>query len=416
MQVSQIGIVGAGAMGSGIAQVVSASGLPVVLQDIEPGQLEAARAHIEQIYRRSVERGRIAAEVAEATLGSVEYTLDYASFSQVDLVIEAVPEEMALKQRVLAQLDQVCRSGAIFATNTSALSIAAMASASGRPRKMIGMHFFNPAHVMRLVEVVRGPQTDQDTVDTVAELARRLDKIPVQVRECPGFVVNRVLMPYLNEAVICLQEGAVKVERLDATMGRGGFGWPMGPCALMDLIGLDVCHHIITYLSLQYGERMREAALLQAMVAAGQLGQKNLIGFYDHTQGVPAPKVNALVQDLQCRGVVDHPGSAFSVDRMMAPLLNEAFRCVEEGVASVGDVDLACVHGLGMQVNRGGELVSMGPLSYADRVGLDLILRQFQDLEMALGPRFAAASILRHKVQVGDLGVKTGRGFRDYVT
>jgi 3-hydroxyacyl-CoA dehydrogenase/enoyl-CoA hydratase/3-hydroxybutyryl-CoA epimerase len=285
-------------MGGGIAYVLSFAGLPVMIKDIEQGQLDLARRHLERIYRRQVDRGRIAKDVVRERLDLVEYTLSYDGFGDVDLVIEAVPEDMRIKRAVLAELDGVCPPGAILASNTSALSISEMGEASGRPKKTIGMHFFNPAHVMKLVEVIPGSDTDLDTVDDVVQLAESLGKTPVVVRECPGFLVNRLLMPYLNEAVYCLQEGAATAAEIDVAMGREGFGWPMGPFVLMDMLGLDVCHHILAYLDAQFGERMQEATLLSTLYKAGRLGAKSERGFYDHPDHRHSAEVDALIQSL----------------------------------------------------------------------------------------------------------------------
>jgi 3-hydroxyacyl-CoA dehydrogenase len=368
--------------------------VPVVVKDVDAGQLDLARTHIEGIYGRQVERGRMAPEESCAKQALVQYTLRYEGLEDVDLVVEAVPENMAIKRRVLADLDAICPAETILATNTSALSISEMGVASGRPARMIGMHFFNPAHIMKLVEVIPSAQTDREVTDSVVEFAQALRKTPVVVRECPGFLVNRVLMPYLNEAAICLQEGAATVAEIDALMGRQGFGWPMGPCTLMDTIGLDVCHHIISYLASHYGERLQEAELLKALVEAGRYGRKSGGGFYETPAGEPSAEVDALVRDLQRKGQVAHVGSSCSADRLMALLLNEAFLCVEEKVATVEDIDTACIAGLGMQIRIADEWVPMGPLAYAERIGRDVLAARFRELESVLGARFHPAPIL----------------------
>jgi len=394
MLISKTAVVGAGTMGGGIAQVISAAGLLVVVKDVDARQLDLARAHVEDIYRRQVERGRMAADDSRAKLALVRYTLHYDGFDDVDLVIEAVPEEMAIKRRVLSDLHAICRPEAILATNTSALSIAEMGAASGRPCTMIGLHFFNPAHVMKLVEVIPSARTDQPVVETVVAFARALGKTPVVVRECPGFLVNRLLMPYLNEAVLCLQEGAATVAEIDAAMGRQGFGWPMGPLTLMDTIGLDVCHHIIAYLASHYGDRLQEAALLRALCEAGRVGRKSGAGFYEYPGGDPSPEVEALAGSLRAEGRVADLGSPFSVDRLMALLVNEAFLCLQDEIAAAEDIDTACIAGLGMQVRLGEERVSMGPLAYAEPVGFGVLEARFRELESILGPRFHPAPIL----------------------
>jgi 3-hydroxyacyl-CoA dehydrogenase len=407
VNIQKAAVIGAGTMGGGIGYVLSAAGIEVLLKDVDQGQLDLARLHVERIYRRNVERERMEAGAAEAGRARVRYSLDYADLGAPDLVVEAVPERMSIKRSVLEELHRRCPPHTILASNTSALSITELGAASGRADRVVGLHFFNPAHVMKLVEVIPGAQTDPGVTQAMLDLTRRLGKTPVAVRECPGFVVNRLLMPYLNEAVLCVQEGA-GVAEVDAALGREGFGWPMGPLALMDMLGLDVCHHIIAYLDAAWGARFAEAPLLRALVEAGQLGQKSGHGFYAHgddRRGAVATEVDTLLAGLREAGQVEpaSPAAAgFGVpERTMAMLLNEAFLCVEQEIASVEDIDLACTSGLGMQVNWGGERAPMGPLKYADRVGLDVLLARFEGLEAALGRRFRPAAILREKVRAG---------------
>ena len=395
MSISRTAVVGAGTMGGGIAYVISAAGVPVLVKDVDARQLELAQAHLAGIYQRGIERGRMTPEEGREGQALVHYALSYAGFEEVDLVVEAVPEEMSLKRRVLSELNEVCPPSAILATNTSALSISEMGLASGRPTRMVGLHFFNPAHVMKLVEVIAGDRTAGSVVEAMVAFAHTLGKTPVVVRECPGFVVNRLLMPYLNESVVCLQEGAATIAEIDGAMGREGFGWPMGPFTLMDTIGLDVCRHIIAYLASHYRDRLSEAVLLGALVKAGRLGRKSGGGFYDYSGAEPSVEVDALVAKLQCEGQVAHVGSVFSADRLMALLINEAFFCLQDEIASAEDIDLACVTGLGMQVRAGQEWISMGPLAYADYVGRDVLLARLQELEANLGRRFHPAPILQ---------------------
>lgn len=407
MEISKAAVIGAGTMGGGIGYVISAAGIEVVLKDVDPAQLDLARAHIAGIYRRSVERGRLSADEARDKEALVRYTLAYEDLGEVELVVEAVPERLEIKRRVLDELNRRCPQRTIFASNTSALSITELGEASGRADRLVGLHFFNPAHVMKLVEVVPGAKTKRAVVQTLTDLARRLGKTPVVVRECPGFLVNRLLMPYLNEAVICLQEDAAEApavkaaSAIDAALGPEGFGWPMGPLALVDMLGLDVCHHIIAYLDAQWGERFSEAALLRALYSAGRLGKKSGQGVYAY-DGSETNPLDTLIQGLREAGQMAQVESAVSVvERTMALLFNEAFLCVQEEIAGVEDIDLACKMGIGMQVWWEGERVPMGPLEYADRVGLDVLLARFERLEAALGRRFRPAAILREKVETG---------------
>jgi 3-hydroxyacyl-CoA dehydrogenase len=399
-------------MGGGIGQVVTYAGLPVVVKDIDQDQLDAARKHVEGIYQSRVDKGKMTVGQVQEKLDLIEYTLDYEDFADVDIVIEAVPEVMKIKQQVFKELDGVCPPDTIFASNTSALSITEMGEATSRPHKIIGMHFFNPAHIMKLVEIIPGAETDQDTIDTVEQFTQELRKIPVIVKECPGFLVNRLLMPYLNEAVMAVEQGAATAQEVDEAMGRDGFGWPMGPFFLMDMLGIDVCAHVGEYLYSQYGERVAPAKLFYKLVEAGRFGEKSGAGFYIYA-ATDAEPLEAIIQRMQEAGEVE-TGTNFSPDRLIMPFLNEAALCVQEDIANVNDVDMACIAGIGMQVNKNGELVRMGPLDYMDELGLDVVVEKLEALEKEFGPRFHPVDILYQKVRAGNLGKKTGYGFKEY--
>ena len=411
MWIFKVGVVGAGAMGGGIAQVVTYSGLPVIVKDIDQKQLDLAREHVEGIYQSRVDKGKMTAGQVQEKLDLIEYTLTYDDFGDVDIVIEAVPEVMRIKQQVYKELDEVCQPDCILASNTSALSITEMGAATNRPERVIGMHFFNPAHVMKLVEIIPGAETDQDTIDTVEQFTQDLRKIPVIVQECPGFLVNRLLMPYLNEAVLALEQGAATAQEIDEAMGSGGFGWPMGPFFLMDMLGIDVCAHVGQYLYGHYSERLAEVKLFDELVGANRLGEKTGVGFYNY--GADAEPLDAIVKRLQDAGEVE-TGTRFSVDRLMMPFLNEAALCAQENIANVNDIDMACIAGIGMQVNKDGTLVRMGPLEYMDELGLDEVVARMEALEKEFGPRFHPVDILYQKVRAGQLGKKTGYGFKEY--
>jgi len=319
---------------------------------------------------------------------------------------------MRIKQQVFKELNEVCPPDSILASNSSALSISEMASASGRPERVIGMHFFNPAHVMKLVEIIPGAETDQDTIDTVEQFTQELRKIPVIVQECPGFLVNRLLMPYLNEAVLALEQGAATAQEIDEAMGRGGFGWPMGPFFLMDMLGIDVCAHVGRYLYDHYGERLAEVHLFDTLVEMNRLGEKSGAGFYIYS-ATKAEPLESIVERLQASGQVE-TGTQFSVDRLIMPFLNEAALCAQEGIANVNDIDMACIAGIGMQINKDGDLVRMGPLEYMDEMGLDVVVGKMEALEKEFGSRFHPVDILYQKVRTGELGKKAGRGFMEW--
>ncbi len=402
MYIFKAAVVGAGTMGGGLAQVISFSGLPVMLKDIDQKMLDKGMDTIRGIYQSRVDKGKMSVGEMESRISLVEPTLTYDGFSDVDIVIEAVPEKMKIKKVVLADLDAALPETAIIASNTSALSISEMAAATKRPSKVIGMHFFNPAHVMKLVEIIPGLETAQETVDDTVAFAESLRKIAVVVQECPGFLVNRLLMPYLNEATYCLQEGAAAAPEIDEKVTE--FGMPMGPFTLMDMLGLDVCHDVGQYLYSEYGERMRGADLFELLVKAGRLGEKSGAGFYGYGGESDEP-----VKKM----IADHgrdPKSVFNVERVMYPLINEAALCVQEHIAAVNDIDMAMIGGTGMTYHGDRK----GPLAIADEIGLDVVLEGLERFQAQYGERFRPSRLLRTKVRAGHLGVKAKRGFHEY--
>lgn len=401
MYIFKAGVVGAGTMGGEIAQVISFSGLPVVLKDVDQAMLDKGMDTIREIYQSRVDKGKMSAGEMKDKTGLVEATLSYDSFADVDLVIEAVPEKMAVKKAVLAELDAVCPETTIFASNTSALSISEMAAATRRPGKVIGMHFFNPAHVMKLVEVIPGLETAQETVDDVVMFAESLRKMPVVVQECAGFLVNRLLGPYMNEASFCLQEGAASASEIDEALRE--FGMPMGAFILMDVVGLDICAHAGEEMYLEYGVRMEPPQLMYRLLEAGRLGEKVGKGIYGYGNEEDAP-IAEMAADLK------RPDSKFTVERVMFPLINEAVIALQEHIANPTDIDMACIAGLGMSYHGDRK----GPLAIADELGLDCVLEGLEALQKQYGERFRPARLLRTKVRAGHLGVKTGRGFHEY--
>ena len=405
MYIFKAGVVGAGTMGGEIAQVITYSGLPVVMKDIDQAMLDAGMDRVRGIYQRRVDKGKMSAGDMQSKLDLVATTLTYDGFEDVDIVIEAVPEVMGIKKRVFQELEEVCPDATIFASNTSALSISEMAAATSKPHKVVGMHFFNPAHVMKLVEIIPGLDTSQETVDDVMMFTESLRKLPVVVQECPGFLVNRLLMPYLNEATMCLEEGAALASEIDEAMVK--WGWPMGPFTLMDMLGLDVCVHVGDYLAEEYGERMESALLMPRLAEMGRLGEKSGAGFYGYGDQTDEPTLKLMEEIKGEKGVAD---SEFSPERLVYPLINEAALCLQEHVASVNDIDMAMIAGAGM--THSGE--RMGPLAVADLIGLDVILEGLVAFEAKYGLRFHPSRLLKLKVRAGHLGKKAGKGFHEY--
>ncbi len=280
-----IGVVGAGTMGHGIAQVAAQSGYQVTLVDAVPAALERGRAQIGKGLERLVAKGKLAVGDRDQALGRLTTGGDLAALAGADLVVEAVVEREDVKRGVLSELDRVCPARTILATNTSSISITRLAASTSRPEKVIGMHFMNPVPVMQLVEVIRGLATSQETWDAVEAASRKMGKTPVEVHDAPGFVSNRVLMPMINEAIFCLYEGVGKAEAIDEVM-KLGMNHPMGPLALADLIGLDICLDILRVLQQGFGDpKYRPCPLLVKMVDAGRLGRKSGRGFYEYGEG-----------------------------------------------------------------------------------------------------------------------------------
>jgi 3-hydroxybutyryl-CoA dehydrogenase len=282
MDIKTIGVVGAGTMGNGIAQVCAQAGYNVIMNDREDAFVQRGLGSISKSLGKLAEKGKFSAEERDAIYGRITPSTTLEDLSRADLVIEAVFEKLEVKREVLARLDAICRPETILASNTSSISITKLAAATKRPDKVIGMHFFNPVPIMQLIEIIRALQTSQETFDTIRELSVKLGKTPVAVQDSPGFVTNRVLMPLLNEAMFTLMEGVASAEDIDTAV-KLGLNHPMGPLTLADYVGLDVCLDVMEVLYRELGDpKFRPCPLLRKMVDAGYLGRKSGQGFYKY--------------------------------------------------------------------------------------------------------------------------------------
>jgi len=389
--VERAAVLGAGVMGGGIAQVIADREIPVRMKDLEPPFVARGMQAAHAIWRQGLKRYRLNRRDYRRRGACLTPTTTYHGFDRLDLVVEAVAERLSVKRAVLAEVEAEIRDDTVFATNTSSLPIHEIAAEAAHPERVIGLHFFNPVHRMPLVEVIRSAATSDDATLTTVAFAKRLGKVPVVVADRPGFLVNRLLLPYLNEAALILEEGS-DVAGLDALMVD--FGMPMGPFTLMDAVGLDICQEVTAVLHGAFGDRMRPSALLARMVDRDRLGDKAGRGFYKG-KGKKRRVDDTLHYDLGTthREVTDRDEA---IDRMVLAMVNEAARCLEEEVvASPLHLDMAMVMGTGFPPFRGGLLRD------ADRRGVRAIRDRLAQLAEAHGDRFTPAPLLVELAEAG---------------
>lgn len=378
---TQIGIVGAGTMGTGIAQVAATHGHNVNVYDTSARQLEKSEEELSRILSRLAEKGKIDPVEARDIESRVHFTSSLDPLANSGLVIEAIVEELGLKQALFRRLDQIVSEECILATNTSSLSITAIAAESRKPERVLGAHFFNPAPLMPLVEIIAGLRTDPDWVPVLRELARNWGKAPVVARDTPGFIVNRVARPFYGEALRILEENRASAATIDWALRELG-GFPMGPFELMDLIGNDVNYavNLSVFEAFFYDPRFRPSFTQKRMVEAGLLGRKSGRGFYDYSEGAIRPQPE---QDEELGREI--------LDRILVMLINEAADALFLGIATAEDIELAMTRGV---------RYPKGLLAWADEIGLPRVLEKLERLQAEYGEdRYRPNPLLRRRVR-----------------
>lgn len=396
---NMIGVLGAGIMGGGIAYQSASKGIPILMKDINEGGISLGLSEAAKLTVKMVERGRMKPEKMAKILNDIRPTLNYGDFKNADVVIEAVVENVNVKKAVLAEAEGMLRDDAILTSNTSTISITELAKAVKRPEQFCGMHFFNPVHRMPLVEVIRGELTNDETVATVVDLARKMGKSPIVVNDCPGFLVNRVLFPYFGGFARLVHDG-VDFQRIDKLMER--FGWPMGPAYLMDVVGIDTGVHAQAVMAAGFPDRMAEdfTSAIQVMFDNQRFGQKNATGFYSYEtdkKGKPKKVVDdavyALIAPVQGEAVTCSDEDI--VNRMMIPLCLETVRCLEDNIVSTAaEADMGLIYGIGFPPHLGGALKYIDDMGVAEFVAL-------ADSYASLGALYTPTEKLRDMAKSG---------------
>jgi 3-hydroxyacyl-CoA dehydrogenase len=398
LHVTSAAVVGAGTMGGGIAMVFANAGIPVLLKEVDQPALDLGLSKIQKNYANSIKTGRFTPEFVEQRLQLIRPTLSYDAFAGVDVVIEAVFESMALKKEVFTQLDRVCKKDAILASNTSTLSIDDIAASTSRPASVIGTHFFSPANVMRLLEIVRGKATRREVIATCMQVAKKLGKVGVLVGNCRGFVGNRMYHPYRREAQFLVEEGAT-VEAVDKALYD--FGMAMGPLATGDLAGLDVGWRIRKEHRHLQPPGVRQPLAEDRLCEMGRYGQKTGAGWYKYGESrraIPDDHVSRLVHQWAVEAGIPQRNIPTEeiFDRCMYALVNEGARILEDGIAlRAVDIDIIYINGYGFPAYRGG------PMWYADTVGLTNVYDRIREFHQQHGPHWEPAPLLKHLAESG---------------
>lgn len=392
--VNQAAVLGAGIMGGGIAYQAASKGTPIIMKDIGNPQLALGMKEANNLLTKQVERKKMKPAQMGETLARIRPTLSYEEFKEVDIVIEAVTENPKVKEIVLAETEKNVRENTIIASNTSTISITRLAKALQRPENFVGMHFFNPVHMMPLVEVIRGEKTSEEAIATTVVLAQKMGKTPIVVNDCPGFLVNRVLFPYFGAFDLLVKDGA-DFQQIDNVMSK--FGWPMGPAYLIDVVGIDTGVHGAEVMAEGFPDRMKPEykGAIEAMYEAKRLGQKNDVGFYKYEldkKGKKAKTVDPTAYEVIAPFVTGEKREFDNqeiIDRMMLALCNETVRCLEDNiVATASEADMAMIMGIGFPPFRGG------PCRYIDQTGVAEYVA-LCDKYAHLGKAYEAPQMLR---------------------
>ena len=387
--IKRVGMIGAGTMGGGISMNFLSAGIPVTIVEMQQDALDRGTSLMRKNYEATAAKGRMTANQVEAAMAALTPTLDFAALADCDLIIEAVFEQMDVKQEIFAKLDKIAKPGAIIASNTSYLNIDEIAAATSRPQDVVGLHFFSPANVMKLLEVVRGAETGPDVLVTAMQLAKRIKKVAVVAGVCYGFIGNRMLIPRHREAEKLLLEGATP-EQIDKV--HLDFGMPMGPFQMSDLAGVDIGWH---------RDPTRIETLRDALCAGNRWGQKKGAGFYDYDEQrrpTPSPVVQRLIEEFAIKDGITRRDISNQeiIERTLYTMVNEGAKILEEGMAQrASDIDVVWVYGYGWPVYRGG------PMHWADSEGLDKIVGGLRNQEARMGSDFSFSTLLIDKAAAG---------------
>jgi len=376
-KITKVTVLGAGTMGHGIAQIAAASGYTVTLRDITQEILEKALGNIRGSLERLVQRGRLSENDLRSTLSRISTELDLKQAAkESDLIIEAVPENLNLKLRIFKEVDDSAQEEAILASNTSSLSITDIAKAVRNPSRFVGIHFFNPPALMRLAEITPGEKTSKETLDTATAFAKKIGKTPVQVKkDSPGFIVNRILITYINEAAKTVEKGDNEIIEVDSAMQYQA-KFPIGPFLLADLIGIDIVYAVLAVFENKLGPFYKASAMIERLYKTQKFGRKTGEGFYLYKEGSPK--------------IPDDAGARFNTKNLLAPMLNEAARLVSEGVAEQGDIDTAM---------KLGANLPEGPFEAAKRLGIKSLVDSLKEMERKLGKGYAPSPLLTRMIE-----------------